>query len=126
MEDKNFCSECQNEKTERFCSKCNKETPNLFKKELIETMKLSDSVKMSVKRGETSWAYFPVAYAIILTLTIGIMSLVDIISWILRIVLIILFAILFFYLCFFNNYFRNKIVGLFTKSKEHEEKFKAQ
>jgi len=122
MEDKIFCTICQNEKSGRFCNLCGKETPNLFKKELSDTIKLSTSLEGGVKRGEISWAYFPIAYTIILTLTIGIISLLEVIGWILRVGIIVGLAILFFYLCFFNNGFRNKIVWFLGKSKEHIEK----
>ncbi len=123
MEDKVFCAICQNEKLGRFCSRCGKETPNLVKKkELIVTAKSSASLEGSVKRGETSWAYLSIAYSIILTLIIGVISLLDIISWILRVGIMMGLAILFFCLCFFNDYFRKKIVGFFSKSKEHIEK----
>ncbi len=126
MEDKVFCAICQNEKLGRFCSRCRKEMPNLFKKELIVTAKSSASLEGSVKRGEISWAYFPIAYSIILTLITGVISLLDIIGWILRVGIMIGLAILFFYLCFFNDYFRNKIVGFFSKSKEHIEKIRGK
>ena len=124
MENEVFCTICQNEKSDRFCSRCGKETPSLFKKELTETIKVSASLEMGVKRDEISWAYFPIAYTIILTLIVGIVSLLEIISWILRVGIIIGLAILFFYLCFFNDRFRNKIVGFFSRSKEHIERIK--
>ena len=117
-----FCANCGLSKKSRFCNQCQKETPNLFKKELTETIRISASLEGGVKRGEISWAYFTIAYTIILTLIVGIISLLDIINWILRVGIIIGLAILFFYLCFFNDRFRNKIVGFFSKSKEHIEK----
>ncbi|MBU2578900.1 hypothetical protein KKA09_02175 [Patescibacteria group bacterium] len=124
MQDKVFCTICQNEKPSRFCGQCKKETSNFFKKELVETINLSASLEGGVKRGEISWAHFPIAYTIILTLFVGIISLLEIICWILRVELIIGLSILFFYLCFFNDYFRKKIVWFFSKSKEHMEKIK--
>jgi len=89
MENKIFCAICQKEKSGRFCSQCKKETPNLFKEELTSTIKVSASVEGGVKRGEISWAYFPIAYSIILTLITGVISLLDIIGWILRVGIII-------------------------------------
>jgi len=126
MENKIFCAICQNEKKGKFCSQCGKETPDLPKKELMftEAVKSSASLEGGVKRGEISWVYFPIAYSIILTLTIGIISLLDVVDWILRVKIMVGLAILFFYLCFFNDGFRNKIVWFFGKSKEHIEKIK--
>lgn len=118
-----FCSICKNEKSSRFCSDCGKETPNLYKKNVSETLKTTASVSGGVKRGDTSWAYFPIAYGILLTLSVGIIQLMEIISWYYRIILIIIIALTFFYFCFFNGKFRNSIVGFFTKSKEFIEKF---
>jgi hypothetical protein len=124
MKDKIFCTICQNEKSGRFCNSCGQETPNLFKKELSAIINASPSLGGGVKRGETSWAYFPIAYTIILTLTIGIIVLLEVIGWILRAGIIVGLATLFFYLCFFNDGFRNKIVWVFSKSKEHIEKIR--
>ena len=62
-----FCAICKNEKSSRFCSNCQKETPNLYKEPLSLEMKSKISVSGSVKRGDISWAYFPIAYGIILT-----------------------------------------------------------
>jgi len=120
---KTFCSECGKEKTAKFCSRCGKETPNLFKKELTDTIKLSASLEGGVKRGEISWAYFPIAYGILLTLSVGIIQLFEIISWYFRIILIIVVSLIFFYLCFFNGRFRNFIVKIFASSKEFIERF---
>jgi len=122
MEDKIFCTICGSEKRGKFCSQCQKETPNLYNVALSLEAKSKLSVSGGIKRGDISWAYFPIAYTIILTLTVGVISLLEMVHWILRIVIIIGVAGLFFYLCFFNDYFRKKIVDFFDKSKEHIEK----
>lgn len=117
-----FCTICQNKKSDRFCDKCQKETPNLYEENLVVTMKSSASLSGGVKRGDISWAYFPIAYGIVLTLSVGVIQLLEIVSWYYRIVIMIATALLFFYLCFFNGRSRNFIVGFFTKSKEFVEK----
>jgi hypothetical protein len=78
------------------------------------------NVEFRLKRGEASWAYFPLAYSILLTISIGIISVLEI-CYIYKILFIIVDSIALFYLCFFNAWFRNKIVGLFSRSKEMEE-----
>lgn len=77
-------------------------------------------IGFKIKRGETSWAYFPLAYSILLTISIGIISVLEI-CYIYKILLIIIDAVILFRLCFLNGWFRNKIVGLFSKAKEFEE-----
>ena len=74
-----------------------------------------------VKRGEGSWAYFPLAYNILLTIAVGIISCAENDARI-KILAILLVSSLLFYLCFFGPSFREKIVELFTKSKEFIER----
>lgn len=119
-----FCGECDAVKDLNFCEKCGKDTVNAYKMR-CEVGKYSSKVNLinlGLKRGDISWAYFPIAYGIILTATIGIIQLIEIIEWYYRIILIIIFALLFFYFCFFNNEFRRKIAWLFGKSKERVER----
>jgi|GEM_PF-6598459 len=78
------------------------------------------NVGFKIKRGEVSWAYFPLAYSILLTISIGIISVLEI-CYIYKILLIMVDSVVLFKLCFFNGWFRNKIVGLFSKSKKFEE-----
>ncbi len=118
-----FCGICKNEKSSRFCSNCQKETQNLYEKAFSLKIKPKVSVSGGVKRGDISWAYFPIAYGILLTLSVGIIQLLEIICWYYRIILIIIIALIFFYLCFFYGRFRNFIVRVFTSSKEFIEKF---
>ena len=117
-----YCANCGSPKESRFCNQCQKETPNLFKKTLKVSTKPNTSISGSIQGGEISWAYFPIAYGVILTIVIGIIQLFEIINWCWRILLIVVLGALFFYLCFFNDFFRNKIIWLFVKSKEHKEK----
>ena len=93
-----------------------------LKAKLTASAKATTSIGGYVKRGNISWAYFPIAYGIILTIIVGIIQLLETINWCWRISLMIALGALFFYLCFFNNFFRNKIVWLFSRSKEHKEK----
>ena len=81
------------------------------------------SVEGKIKRGEISWAYFPIAYTILLTISMGIIQIIEILTWYCRIILILLISSLWFNLCFFNGKFRTFIVGLFSKSKNFIEKF---
>jgi hypothetical protein len=79
-------------------------------------------MESEVIRGEKSWAYFPLAYNILLTVTIGLISLLPDFClnyfWIIKLLLIIFFSFILFRLFFYNDWFRNKIVGIFSKSKE--------
>lgn len=77
-------------------------------------------MEIKIKRGELSWAYFPIAYGLLLTFSIGIISVLDV-NWFWKVILIIFSAWVLFRLCFFSAWFRNKIVGVFSKSKDFEE-----
>jgi nitrate reductase NapE component len=120
-----FCSECgkEKEKNLRFCNNCKKETSNLYTVAISLNGESKVSVSGGIKRGDISWAYFPIAYGILLILSVGIIQLFEIISWYFRIILIIVVSLIFFYLCFFNGRFRNFIVKIFTSSKEFIERF---
>lgn len=78
------------------------------------------SIEIKVKRGELSWAYFPIAYGILLTISIGMITVLNA-CYIWKILLIVADSYILFKLCFFSGWFRNKIVGIFSKSKEFEE-----
>lgn len=45
-----FCSECGSPKESRFCGKCQKETPNLIKIFISETVKARESIGLKQKR----------------------------------------------------------------------------
>lgn len=82
------------------------------------------TLEMKVKRGETSWNYFNIAFGILLAIVLAIISVLNISPpW--KALMIIVSAIILFYFCFFNTWFRNKIVGVMNKSKEKIEKYKA-
>ncbi|XOB41826.1 MAG: hypothetical protein ACKKMS_00280 [Candidatus Nealsonbacteria bacterium] len=48
--DKIFCVECGLEKESKFCRQCQKETPNLFKVCISDTVKVRDSIRIIQKR----------------------------------------------------------------------------
>ncbi len=90
-------------------------------KELVANNRRREAFAV-VKRGEESWAWFPLAYgiasAVILQLINGaeagknykvIISLADMVALL--------------YLSFFNGWFRNKIIQFVVASKEKKEKF---
>jgi len=78
-----------------------------------------------IKRGEKSWAYFALAYNILLTISIGCISVIPDFGlnyfWIIKFFSIISVSSLLFRLCFYNSWARNKIVGIFSRSQEYEE-----
>ncbi len=76
-----------------------------------------NSVDLSRKWGDISWAYFPIAYTILLTLSVSIIQTIETLNWFCRVVLIVSFAVLEFYFCFFNRKFKDLIVRFFEKSR---------
>jgi hypothetical protein len=77
---------------------------------------------MNIKRGEKSWAFFPLTYNILLTLWVGIISILPF-NWVIKLICLLLISLFLFYLCFFNGWFRNKIVGIFMGSQQKIETF---
>lgn len=86
-------------------------------------MNIKDEMSIKLKRGLDTWSYFPLAYNILLTITIGLIAVLpnDLIDWRFKLILIILFSVFYIDICFYNDWFRNWIVGFFTKSLEHVE-----
>ncbi len=78
-------------------------------------------VEMKVKRGDVSFGWFLVAYNIILTIFVSVVSIIPCFGFLVKFSLIILGSILLFQFCLFNGWFRNKVVGLFSRAKEWEE-----
>ena len=89
-------------------------------RELKDGLHMSDKLGAQIKRGEKSWSYFVITYTVLLTLATGVISAIEV-EWLYKIVLILVSAIFLFRLCFFNGWFRNKIVGIMSKSQEKVE-----
>jgi len=90
----------------------------------VETGKFNlnmSPVELKVKRGELSFGWLLVAYNIMLTIFVGIVSIIPYKSFLAKLVLIILGSIFIFKFCLFNQWFRNKVIGIFSKAKETEE-----
>ncbi|HED38510.1 MAG TPA: hypothetical protein ENI76_09760 [Ignavibacteria bacterium] len=93
-----------------------------FSKTISEKITMKDSIEMKIKRGERSQSYLWLAYTILLTITIATISVLPI-DTLYKIIAIILSVFFLFRLCLHNSWFRNKIVGIFNKVAEKEEKF---
>ena len=121
-----FCKNCNKELAaeESPCSVCG--CVNRAYKMEVATAKFSVSgspIRSGLKRGDISWAYFPIAYGILLTISVGVIQIIEPWKWYYRIILILLVALAWLYLCFFNGKFRRIIVNFFTRSKEFVERF---
>jgi len=86
---------------------------------------MKDSIEMKVKRGEKSQSYFWLAYTILLAITIAIISILPI-DTLYKVVAIIFSTAFLFYFCLHNSWFRNKIVDIFNKVADKEEKFSSK
>lgn len=78
-------------------------------------------VSFKIKRGDASWAMFPIAYTILLTIILSIISYTTV-NVLYKVVAAIFISLGLFYLCFFGSTTRNKILTLFMKSKNFIEK----
>jgi hypothetical protein len=85
------------------------------------TLKTSD-VSLKTKRGDKSNNYFIIVYNILLTISIGIISIIpnSCLHWYEKILLFILISIILYFTLFINR-FRNFIVKIFSKLENHEE-----
>ncbi len=117
-----FCSVCNSEKKTRFCDNCGKETPNFWKKEFVETIRMKESIDKIVQRGDISMGYFVSAFTFLCAIVFGIISLSEA-TFLFKLISTIVMTVLLFWLCFFGNGFRNFVVGIFSKIKNHKEKF---
>ena len=75
---------------------------------------------MAVTRGETSWQYFPLFYGLISVIFLQLINTTEAFKGYKTAITIVDQTVL-LYLCFYNSWFRNKIVGLITKSKQKTE-----
>jgi len=75
------------------------------------------SLKKRVKRGEGSWGFFWIVYAILLAVTLSIISVIPFI-WYWKLAAIILSFLLLGWLCLINAWFQNKIIGLKIKLQD--------
>lgn len=74
-----------------------------------------------VKRGETSWGYFASTYGFLSVLLLQIINTTE--AWKgYKTITTIIDLWLLMYLCFYSSWFRNKIVGMFEKSKNMTER----
>lgn len=96
-----------------------------FLKTISKKIITRNSIEMKVKRGDKSQSYFWRAFIILLTITIAIISILNV-DVLYKIVAIIFSATFLFYFCLHNSWFRNKIVGIFNKVANREEKFSAK
>lgn len=76
--------------------------------------------KVSVKRGEKSWAHFFLAYGILLVIVTQVISLSEFGKGYKVVITVVDLAAL-LYLAFFNSWFRNKMIGFILASKTKKE-----
>ncbi|MFZ2193483.1 MAG: hypothetical protein WAV31_04540 [Candidatus Moraniibacteriota bacterium] len=118
-----FCGICKKEKNEKFCKYCKKETPD-NRVVRVPTLKIKatfNEASFKIRRGKESFDFFIVAFNVLATLLIAVISISDIQS-IYKIILIFFSIFGSYYLCFKGPHSRNLIVGFFMKAKEHEDK----
>ena len=75
------------------------------------------SLEKRVKRGEGSWSFFWIVYAILLAVTLSIISVIPF-TWYWKLAAIILSFLLLGWLCLINAWFQNKIIGLKIKLQD--------
>lgn len=118
-----FCGICENPKKAKYCKYCKKETPNnhVMKVPTFKIKATFDDATLKIKRGKESFGFFIVAFNVLATLLIAVISISEIQS-IYKIILIFFSIFGSHYLCFKGPHSRNLIVGFFMKAKEHEDK----
>ena len=79
------------------------------------------SASLSITRGEKSWNYFHLAYALLAVVFVEAINTTEALKGYKTIVTIVDLALL-LYLCFFNAWCRNKILGVINASQQMEER----
>ena len=78
-------------------------------------------IVVEVKRGVESWGYFYAMYGFLSVIFLEVINTTEAYKGYKTFITIIDLSVL-LYLCFFSGWFRNKIVGIFSKSKDMTEK----
>ena len=76
----------------------------------------------SVERGETGWSYLYIAYGVFSIILTQIISVSESFKGH-KVAIILADLTALIYLFFYNGWFRNKVIGLISKSKKLKEKF---
>ncbi len=125
QEDECLCSECKNPKEGSFCNFCKKETPktHVMHAEAGRFATNVSSIGISVIRGDASVTYFTVVFGVFVAMSLGLVAFVPerIFPWFLKIIGSLVLIVIAFHFCFFNDWFRNYIVGVFGKIRNHKE-----
>lgn len=79
--------------------------------DLVEAVKIHDSVEKRVKRGKESWNFFWLAFGILLASVIFIISIFPF-GWTLKILIFIVSFIVLVWVCLVNAWWQNKLLGL--------------
>ena len=78
-------------------------------------------VKTEVTRGDESWGHFHAAFGFLSIFLLEVINTTE--AWKgYKTIITFVDLLLLIYLCYFSSYFRNKIVGIFSKSKNMTEK----
>ncbi|MDX9856124.1 MAG: hypothetical protein RBS86_04915 [Candidatus Moranbacteria bacterium] len=117
-----FCNICKKPKKEKFCKHCKKETldHHIIKVPPFEMEMSLNRPGLKIKRGGESFDYFIVAFNVLAAFLIAVISVSEFQS-IYKIIFIFISVFGAYYLCFKGPHFRNLIVGLFAKAKNHED-----
>ena len=77
--------------------------------------KVTESVSVKVRRGETSWSYLYTFLGFALTVETGVMGLITPLVWPWNLLTLVGVAALTIYLVLDNAWFQNKLIGLKTR-----------
>ena len=77
-------------------------------------------INIKVKRGSQSFNYFVVAFGALSSISLAIVSIVEV-YWPIKVISLIVSLVICFYFCFWNDWFRNKIVGVMSKIQDKIE-----
>jgi len=75
---------------------------------------------VAVTRSEISWQYLSLFYGLASVVLLQLINTTEAFKGYKTLITLVNLSVL-FYLCFYNSWFRNKIVGLITKSKQKTE-----
>lgn len=79
--------------------------------DIVDTLKIRDTIEKRVKRGKESWNFFWLVFSILLATAIFIISIFPL-EWILKIMVFIGVFIVLVWTCLINAWWQNKLVRL--------------
>lgn len=79
--------------------------------DLVDTVRVKGSIEKKIKRGRESWNFFWLVFAILLTITTFIISILPL-AWVSRMLIFVTALVVISWICLISPKWQNKLIGL--------------